>query len=70
MHFLEVKSGLLFDLGLEFSSEEDILNMNVMVSTKEIYLVACLSTMPHIVKEQASCTVDDIFTMLTFCFSH
>lgn len=36
MHFLEFKSGLLFDLGLEFSSEEDILNMNVMVSTKEI----------------------------------
>lgn len=36
MHFLEAKSGLLFDLGLEFSSEEDILNMNVMVSIEEV----------------------------------
>lgn len=36
MYFLEVKLGFLFDLGLEFFSEEDILNMNVMVSIKEI----------------------------------
>lgn len=37
MHVLEVRSGILFDLGVEFSSEEDILKMNVMVSFGSIF---------------------------------